>query len=381
MEMDAMRIVIAPDSFKGSMTAAQVCRAIESGARAAAKDADIVCVPMADGGEGTVQSLIDGLGGRFVTCACEDPLGRTRDAVYGLTDDGMAVIEMAQASGLTLLKDGERDPLVTSTYGTGQLIKDALDKGARKFIVGIGGSATNDGGAGMAEALGYRFFDEAGNALGRGGGALSGLSRIDAKGADPRLKECRFTVACDVDNPLTGPRGASAIFGPQKGASPETVELLDNALARFAERMSADLGIAAADVPGAGAAGGLGAGCIVFLSAVLSKGVDIVIEATGLGKIIEDASLVISGEGRTDSQTLSGKTVLGVAKLAKSLDVPVIVISGSLADGAEELSRFGVIGLYAIMEEGITLEEAMRDGAELLKNKASKAILDFIQIS
>ena len=372
-----MKIVLAPDSFKGSLTAAQVCAALESGVRLAAPDAEIICVPMADGGEGTVQSLIDGLGGKLVTCQAEDPLGRLNTAVYGLTDNGMAVIEMAQASGLTLLTEQERDPLITSTYGTGQLIKDALDRGARKFIIGIGGSATNDGGAGMAEALGYRFLSSSGDELPRGGGALADLWRIDASYADARLNESVITVACDVDNPLTGPGGASLVFGPQKGATPDMALALDRALIRLAEHIAGDLGIDVADIPGAGAAGGLGAGCVAFLGAELKKGVDIVIDATGLKDKINGADLVITGEGRTDSQTLGGKTIFGVAGLAENLGVPVIVISGSLTEGADELLGRGVSRLYAIMEDGITLDEAMRDGAELLAGKSAQALRDF----
>ena len=375
-----MKIVIAPDSFKGSLTAAQACAALESGARIAVPEADIICVPMADGGEGTVQSLIDGLGGEFVTCEAEDPIGRPRQAVYGLTEDGVAVIEMAQASGLTLLSETERDPLATSTFGTGQLVKDAIGRGARKFIIGIGGSATNDGGAGMAQALGYRFFDERGNEIERGGAALLNLAHIDASGVDMRVKECAFTIACDVDNTLTGPRGASAVFGPQKGATPEDVALLDGALARLALCMQNDLGRDVAEIPGAGAAGGLGAGCLAFLPAKLQKGVDIVIEATGLEGRLGGASLVITGEGRTDSQTLNGKTVFGVAGLAKRLGVPVIVISGSTANGADELFKYGVERIYTIMDGDVTLEEAIRDAAALLKTKAAQAVRDYVTI-
>ena len=369
-----MKIIIAPDSFKGSLTAAQACEALAAGVALAEPEAEILCVPMADGGEGTVQSLIDGLGGSLVRCEVQDPIGRIVTAVYGITDSGIAVMEMAQASGLTLLSEQERDPIVTSTYGTGQLIMDAIDRGARDFIIGIGGSATNDGGAGMAQALGYRFYDKYGMDLDRGGGALSGLTSIDASYVDPRLKECRFTVACDVDNPLLGPNGASAIFGPQKGATPEKVKMLDMALAR----LSACIGYDIAETPGAGAAGGLGAGCIAFLSAELKKGVDIVIEATGLIDKVRGSSLVITGEGRTDRQTLSGKTIYGVTNVAKSQNVPVIVISGSLANGAEELLNYGVIRLYSIMEHDMILEDAMRNGAVLLKSKAEQAVNEFL---
>ena len=334
---------------------------------------------MADGGEGTVQALVDGLGGDFVSCKAEDPLGRSRTATYGLLKSNVAVIEMAQASGLTLLKDNERDPMRTSTYGTGQLIKDALDRGAKEFIIAIGGSATNDAGAGMAEALGYRFLDDKGKELPRGGGALAELSFIDASRADERVRSSRFTIACDVDNPLLGPRGASEVFGPQKGATPETAGLLDDALARFADRVSIDMNMDVKDIPGAGAAGGLGAGCLAFLGAELKKGIDIVIDATGLREKLKNCALLITGEGRTDSQTLGGKAVFGITNLANSLGVPVIVISGSLADGADELLDHGVLRLYSIMGDGVGLEEAMRNGAGLLKIRGGEAVRDYIK--
>jgi len=378
VEGSTIKIIVATDSFKGSLTAAQACAAIAEGVILAAPEAEVECVPMADGGEGTVQSLVDGLGGDFVSCAAEDPVGRVRTAVYGLINEYMAVIEMAQASGLTLLEDKERNPFQTSTFGTGQLIKDALDRGARNFIIGIGGSATNDAGAGMAEALGYRFLDKNGIELPRGGLALSELASIDASCADERIKASRFTIACDVDNPLLGPLGASEVFGPQKGATPEIARMLDDALARFAECVFTDLGKDIKDIPGSGAAGGLGAGCLAFLGAELRSGVDIVIGATGLKEKLTGCTLVITGEGRTDSQTLGGKTVYGVAKLAKSLDVPVIVISGSLAEEAKELLDHGVIRLYSIMEDGTGLEDAISNAAELLKVKAGKVTNDYL---
>ncbi|MCL2110947.1 MAG: glycerate kinase [Clostridiales bacterium] len=380
-----MRIIVAPDSFKGSLTAAEVCAAICSGVASGLGSApknfpeiEIISVPMADGGEGTARSLIDGLGGEMVSFEVSGPLGRPVVAEYGLTHGGTAVIEMAQASGLPLLAEGERDPLAASTFGTGELVLDALDRGAREYIIGIGGSATNDGGTGMATALGYKFLGEDGAELPQGGGALTRLARIDASGADSRLAECRFTVACDVDNPLLGERGASAVFGPQKGATPEMVTVLDRGLARLADCVRTDLGKDVADIPGAGAAGGLGAGSIAFLGAELKRGVDIVIDVTGLAEKLKGASLLITGEGCTDIQTLSGKTVHGVAMLAKSLGVPVVVISGSLAAGCEELLGCGVVKLYALMEDGVGLDEAMRDGAALLEKRAERAILEFI---
>ena len=374
-----MKVVIAPDSFKGSMTAAQVCAAVSAGVRKASPDAEIISVPMADGGEGTVQSLIDGLGGSFISSEADDPLGRPHDAIYGLTSDGTAVIEMAQASGLTLLEESERDPLLASTYGTGQLIKDALDHGAREFILGIGGSATNDGGAGMAQALGYRLIGNDGADLPRGGGALIHLARIDASFADTRLAESRFTVACDVCNTLTGEQGASAVFGPQKGASSSMIELLDKALMRFAGCVYRDLGKDVSDIPGAGAAGGMGAGCAAFLGARLQRGVDIVIDATGLAEKLDAATLVITGEGRTDRQSLSGKTVYGIAALANKLGVPVMLISGSLAPDAEDLIELGIWNMYSLIDESVSLEEAMREGEALLEKRAESAMLEFLK--
>ncbi|MCL2492807.1 MAG: glycerate kinase [Clostridiales bacterium] len=374
-----MKIVIAPDSFKGSLTAAQVCAAVASGIRRARSDAEIVCVPMADGGEGTVRSLIDGLGGEIVSCAAEDPLGRTIAANYGLTEGGTAVIEIAQASGLTLLAESERNPLVTSTYGAGQLILDALDRGAREFIIGIGGSATNDGGAGMAQALGCRLLDKRGKELPRGGGALEKLVRIDASEMDGRIRISRFTVACDVDNPLLGERGASKVFGPQKGATPEMTGRLDRGLAVLAGRLYGDLGKDIAEIPGAGAAGGLGAGCIAFLGANLIRGAELVIAAMGLAARLEGASFIITGEGRTDSQTMGGKTVYGVVNLAKKLGVPAVIISGSLADGAEKLLDCGAVRMYALMQNGVTLESAMQNGAALLEERSEYAVCEFIR--
>ena len=373
-----MKIVIAPDSFKGSLTASHVCASIAAGVWRASPDVEIVPVPMADGGEGTMQSLIDGLGGEIVTCEVDDPLGRTVTASYGITLSGTAIIEMAQASGLTLLAENERNPLHTSTYGTGQMIKDALDKDVRNFIIGIGGSATNDGGAGMAQALGYRFISDDGGELPRGGGALSRLSRIEWVDSDVRITYSDFTIACDVDNPMLGERGASAVFSPQKGATPTKAALLDKSLTKLASRMKEDLGKDVADIPGAGAAGGLGAGCMAFLNAKLKRGVDIVIDATELAKKMAGAALVITGEGRTDSQTLGGKTVYGVTMLAKSLGIPAIVISGSLAGGAEGLQRLGAVRIYELMEKGVDMETAIKDGADLLQARAERAMREYL---
>ncbi|MCL1895820.1 MAG: glycerate kinase [Clostridiales bacterium] len=402
--------MIAPDSFKGSLTAEEAGAAIMAGVRRALPDAETVVIPMSDGGDGMLRALMGGDAGPggitagaggmtagpggitagaggmtagpggIIECEAEDPLGRPIKALYGMMRDGTAVIEMAQASGLTLLSEDERDPLLASTYGTGMLIRDAMDRGARDIILGIGGSATNDGGAGMAQALGYRLLDNNNEELPRGGGALIGLARIDASSADIRLAQSRFTAACDVDNPLTGKYGASAVFGPQKGATPDMAALLDRALKRFAGCVLSDLGKDVEKLPGGGAAGGLGAGCIAFLGARLRRGVDIVAEAAGLAKETLGAALVITGEGRTDSQTPGGKTVHGVSVLAQGLGVPVLVISGSLADGADEMLKYGVVRLYALMEGGVTLDEAMRDGEKLLEARAERAAREYFGI-
>ncbi|MGB4476726.1 MAG: glycerate kinase, partial [Bacillota bacterium] len=314
-----MRILIAPDSFKGCLTALEVGNALKDGILSVCSEAVVDVVPMADGGEGTVRSLVDASSGKILTAEVLDPLGRPVTAEYGIMGDGhTAVIEMAAASGLPLLKDYERNPRVTSTYGTGQLIEAALDAGATKLIVGIGGSATNDGGAGMAQALGARLLDRSGNEIQRGGAALKDLAAIDVSGMDSRLSDVEIIVACDVTNPLTGPKGATAVYGRQKGATEEMIEELDRALANYARVIREQLHKDVEDVSGAGAAGGLGAGMLAFLNAALRPGVDIVIEATRLADRVTGCDLVITGEGRLDSQTSHGKTPMGVARVARA---------------------------------------------------------------
>ena len=315
-----MRIVIAPDSFKESLSALDAALAIREGFRAVYPDADYVLLPVADGGEGTVDALVAATGGRRVARRVVGPLGDEVEAFYGVTGDGgVAVIEMAAASGLELVPPPLRNPLVTTTFGVGELIRAALDDGARRFVIGIGGSATNDGGAGMVQALGVRLIDAGGGELPRGGGALAGLEDIDVSGLDPRLTECSIEVACDVDNPLVGPNGASAVFGPQKGATPELVRILDASLAHYAAVVERTLGKPVADMPGAGAAGGLGAGLYAFLGARLRPGTEIVMAAVDMDLVVRDADLVITGEGRLDSQTIHGKTPIGVAAVASAM--------------------------------------------------------------
>ncbi|MBR0567567.1 glycerate kinase [Azoarcus sp. L1K30] len=359
-----MKIVIAPDSYKESLSALEVAKAIEAGFRTVFPDAEYVSLPVADGGEGTVDAMVAATAGRRCECEVNGPLGKPVRAFYGLTGDGAtAVIEMAAASGLALLAPPDRNPLLTGSHGTGELIRAALDAGARHLILGIGGSATNDGGAGMLQVLGVRLLDASGTELPPGGGALARLDRIDASGLDARLAACRIEVACDVDNPLTGPRGASAVFGPQKGATPDMVAQLDANLTRFADIIRRDVGVAVADVPGAGAAGGMGAAMLAFFGAELRPGIDIVTTAVGLERHLADADLVITGEGRIDSQTIHGKTPIGVARVAKRHGKPVIGIAGGLSADVGIVHVHGIDAVFSVVYRPCTLEEAMAEAA------------------
>ncbi|MBV5348942.1 glycerate kinase [bacterium] len=370
-----MKIVIAPDSFKGSLSALEVARAIERGIKKVDSGIETILVPMADGGEGTVQSLIDVSGGKIVELIVHDPLFREIKSFYGIMGDGeTAVVEMAAASGLPLLNPEERNPLLTTTYGTGELIKDALNRGCRKFIIGLGGSATNDGGCGMAQALGVKFLDKNGNEVGRGGGQLSEIISIDLSGIDQRIKTASFLAACDVDNPLYGPKGASAVYGPQKGASEEDVITLDNGLKHFAQIVKQQLRIAIKDVPGSGAAGGLGAGVMIFLNARLERGITIVTRTTQLAEKMAGADLVITGEGRIDFQTAFGKTPFGVAQIAREYNIPVIAMAGSLGEGYQSLYEKGFDGIFSIIDQPMSLKEAIDQAAELLENAAENVV-------
>jgi glycerate kinase len=355
-----MKIVIAPDSYKESLTALEVATEIEVGFREVFPDAEYIKLPMADGGEGTVAAMVAATGGRLVEVDVTGPLGEPLKACYGLTGNGKtAIIEMAAASGLTLVAPALRNPLKTTTYGTGELIEAALAAGVSHLIIGIGGSATNDGGTGMLQALGVKLLDCEGCEIGFGGGALSDLDRIDISGMNPRLKACRIDAACDVDNPLTGPKGASAVFGPQKGAAPEMIVLLDANLARYAGLISRDLGVQVEAVPGAGAAGGMGAALLAFLGAQLRPGIEIVMEAVGLEVHVRDADLVITGEGRIDSQTIHGKTPIGVAHMAKRYGRPVIGIAGCLADDSVVVHEHGIDAVFSVLSQVCSVEEAM----------------------
>jgi glycerate kinase len=359
-----MKIVIAPDSYKESLTALEVATEIEAGFRDVFPDADYIKLPMADGGEGTVAAMVAATGGKLVAMDVTGPLGEPVAACYGLTGDGKtAVVEMAAASGLALVAPDQRNPLKTTTYGTGELIRAALDAGVRHLIIGIGGSATNDGGTGMLQALGVHLLDQAGREIRFGGGTLASLDRIDISCMDPRLNACRIEAACDVDIPLTGPHGASAVFGPQKGATPEMVALLDAGLARFAGLINRDLGVQVDPVPGAGAAGGMGAALLAFFGAQLRPGIDIVVEAVGLDASVRDADLVITGEGRIDSQTIHGKTPIGVARVAKRYGKPVIGIAGCLAPDADVVHEYGIDAVFSVISRAGTVEEALTHAA------------------
>ncbi len=357
-----MKVVVAPNAFKGTLTASQAASAIARGAREVFPDAEIVEVPVADGGDGTVEALVTANRGDYLFAQVEGPLGDAVQARYGLIDSGRtAVVELAAASGLTLIPPDRRDPRRASTYGFGQLLEAARQGGVSRIIAGIGGSATNDGGAGMAQAVGYRLLDAAGQDLGRGGAALARLERIDRSGFAPWAPAVRVEVACDVTNPLTGPRGASAVYGPQKGADEAAVAELDAALARLAEVIERDLGKRVAEVPGAGAAGGTGAGLIAFLAASLVPGAPLVVDAAGLDARLAGADLVLTGEGRVDEQTAYGKAPGEVAKRALAAGVPVILLAGSKGPGWEALNRLGVTSVVTLTEEGSDLQRALND--------------------
>ena len=374
-----MKIVIAPDGFKGNLSALQVAQAIDKGIKRVVPDALTTLKPMADGGEGTVQALVDATGGKVMTTEVTDPLGGRVSAHWGLLSDKVTgVIEMASASGLPLVPPEKRNPLLTTTYGTGELVLAALESGCRKLIIGIGGSATNDGGAGMAQALGARLMDSTGAELPSGGAALANLKSIDITNLDSRLADCEVLIASDVSNPLCGAQGASAVYGPQKGATPEMVTQLDAALAHYADVIQRDLGIKVKDVSGAGAAGGLGAGLIVFLKAELIPGIDIVIQATNLVEHLKDADLVFTGEGRLDSQTAHGKVPTGVAKRAKEFGLPVIAIAGEILDDYHIVYEHGIDAVLSIAPGPISLSQSMAEAEKLTIDTAERAIRLFL---
>ncbi len=362
-----MKVIIAPDSFKGSLSSIEAAKAIQKGVKKANEHIETVVVPLADGGEGTVQSLVDITNGKLLYAKVHDPLGRKITASYGvLGDNKTAVIEMASASGLPLLTENERNPLNTNTFGTGELILAALHNGFNKFILGLGGSATNDGGTGMAAALGACFIDSQGNTVNPSGQTLGEIHKIDLSNLDPRIKTSEFTIACDVDNPLCGVHGASRVYAPQKGASSRDVEILEKNMLHYANVLQQEFGKNIKDIPGAGAAGGLGAGMIAFLNANLKKGIDILAEIANLRAHIKGADLVITGEGCLDYQTAFGKTPFGVAKIASEYDVPTIAIAGSLGKDYPILYDKGFSGLFSLLNKPMSLTEAIKDAEQLL---------------
>ncbi|EOY5685574.1 glycerate kinase [Vibrio cholerae] len=375
-----MKVVIAPDSFKESLTAKQVCDAIQAGLARVWHDAKFVVIPVADGGEGTVQSLVDATQGRLVEVKVMGPQGKRVEAFYGMLGDNQtAVIEMAAASGLHHVPLAQRDPKLTTSFGTGELIRHALDQGVTKLIIGLGGSATNDGGVGMLAALGARFTNADGDPIQLTGGGLHELTHIDLQDFDPRLQHCDILVACDVNNPLCGDKGASAVFGPQKGATPEDVQLLDGALRQFGLLTEKVTGKMVLESAGAGAAGGMGAALLAYTQARLRPGIEIVLETVQLAHQVSDADLVITGEGRIDSQTVHGKTPMGVAKVAKRFDVPVLALCGCTGDNYQAVYQCGIDAVFAAVPRAMSLEDALKESdfnlADLAENVARLWVL------
>ncbi len=374
-----MRVVIAPDKFKGSLTALKAAQAMARGVAAAWPEASIDQAPMADGGEGTVAALVAATGGTYEAATVTGPLGERVVAFYGLLGDGTtAVIEMATASGLVLVSPERRNPLATTTRGTGELLLTAIRHGARRLIVGIGGSATNDGGAGLAQALGYRLLDRDGHELGPGGGNLGQLERIDPAGRRSELESIQVDVACDVTNPLCGPHGASAVYGPQKGATPAMVLALDANLAHFAAIVERDLGALILNLSGSGAAGGLGGGLVAFANGKLQRGVDLIIDAVKLRERLRSADLCLTGEGAIDAQSAFGKTAVGVGRLARSLGCPTLALAGSIGPGAEAVLEQGIDAYFSICSGPMSLERAVADAEELLRRATEQVVRGFL---
>lgn len=368
-----MKVAIAPDSFKGSMTALEAAKCIERGLKRALFGVTCRKIPMADGGEGTVRAIVDATAGRLISRTVQDPLGRKIRSTFGISGDRKtAIIEMAAASGLALLKPRERNPMKTTTFGTGELIRHALSLNVKRILIGIGGSATNDGGMGVAQALGARFLDARGSEISSGGGLLKKLNRIEMSGLDPRLKHVKVEVACDVDNPLTGLHGAAKVYAPQKGATVAMVRELDAGLSHFAAIVKRDVGLDIATVPGSGAAGGLGGGLMAFLRGKLRPGIDVVIDSVKLVQRIKGCDLVITGEGRMDHQTAFGKTPHGVARVAKQAGLPVIAICGSLGKDPQIVHTIGIDAFFSALEEPVEEEDLPKRGPAMLENCAEQ---------
>lgn len=359
-----MKVVVAIDSFKGSLSSMEAGQAIAEGVKRVYQNAEVVVRPLADGGEGTVEALVEGMGGIFVTKEVTDPLGEKVDAVYGVIESEedsskTAIIEMSAAAGITLVPEKSRNPMNTTTYGVGELILDAIERGCRHFIVGIGGSATNDGGVGMLQALGYDFLTREGKAISYGGDGLRELASIEDVNVHPKLKECTFKVACDVTNPLCGENGSSAIFGPQKGATPEMVQELDQLLLHYAELSKEMNANADRFYPGTGAAGGMGFAFLTYTNAALESGIQIVLTETKLEELIKTADFVVTGEGRLDGQTALGKAPIGVASLAKKHQKKVLAFAGAVTPDAKECNQHGIDAFFPILRGIVTLKEAM----------------------
>lgn len=368
-------IVLAPDSFKESMSAKEACEAMERGIKKVNDNIKCIHVPMADGGEGTMQSLVDGTNGKIYSIKVVGPIGNKVEAQYGILGDGeIGVIEMASASGIQLVPLEQRNPLITTTYGTGQLIKACLDHGVKKLLIGIGGSATNDGGAGVIQALGGKLLDKQGNELGFGGGELGKLHTIDLTNFDSRLKLVKVEVACDVNNPLCGKKGASNVYGPQKGATKDMIGILDGNLKHYADIIKKQLRKDVLNESGAGAAGGLGAGLMAFLNGTLKKGIEMVIEYSGLEEKVKNADMVWTGEGSIDFQTQYGKTPLGVATIAKKYNKPVIALAGRVGEGTDVLYNMGINSIFGIMRGVASLEEALTKGQENIEKTSGNII-------
>lgn len=368
-----MKIIVAPDSFKECLSADQVCKAIRNGFKKVMPRAQILSVPMADGGEGTMSAIVQAVGGKIHTCKVSSPLGKTITAHYGLiAEEKTAIIEMAQASGLALVPPPKRNPLKTTSYGTGEIIRKALDQKFEIIILTLGGVATNDAGVGMAQALGYNFLDRNGKKIPKGAEGLKHLVCIDATGVHPRLKKTKIIALTDVRNPLCGPKGSAAVYGPQKGATPKMIPVIDSALWHLAKIIRKDLVIDVLNQPGAGAAGGAGAGAVAFLNAEIKSGVEWVIQAADLEKKMEGADLVITGEGRIDRQTAFGKTLMGVAKCAKKQNIPVIALCGQLGKGWQKVHALGIDAVFSIVPGPVSIQESIKNARFFLESTAQQ---------
>jgi glycerate kinase len=370
-----MKIMIAPQSFKGSLKAHEAAIAMEEGVKALNRDIETVLLPIADGGAGTVRATVESTGGKLITTEVQGPLGDKVAATWGILGDGnSAVIEMAAASGLDLVPPDKLNPMLTSTYGTGELILAALESGCKKIIIGLGDSATIDGGVGAAQALGIKLLDVNNHPIPPGGDGLASLKHIDISGRHPLINECQILCACDVTNPLCGPDGAASVYGPQKGATPDMVKRLDAALRNFSNVVKQDLGLEIESMPGAGAAGGLGAGLVALLNAELKRGIDLVCDIIGFDKQLVDADLIITGEGRIDYQTAFGKTVVGIARRAKTAAKPVIAICGELGQGYNKVYDYGIDAVMSILPRCMDRAEAMQEAEKLVKDATERAV-------